>query len=199
MHPTGARNGFTENPHPFFPQVATPPLRSRVQKTPPTYSPASAMTARTIIIDHGSGYVKSGFSGWNEPQLIHPNIVNYRPCRENPGPSSARRVLGLGIDSIYPDTFSYPIQRGRVLNWEGVEHIWSFVLEKHKKGHEVSPVLVTESPLREPMDRKKTLEVSPSGGCHDQGAGNSWPFVIGHDWPSGHQASFLTICPTNVS
>ncbi|XP_016074893.1 PREDICTED: actin-like protein 8 [Miniopterus natalensis] len=117
------------------------------------------MTERTIIIDHGSGFLKSGFSGWNEPQLIVPNIVNYRPCRENPGPSSARRRLGLGIDIFHPDTFSYPIQRGRVLNWEGVEHIWSFVLQKHRQDHEDFPVLVTETPLREPADRKKTLEI----------------------------------------
>ncbi|XP_054435636.1 actin-like protein 8 [Pteronotus mesoamericanus] len=117
------------------------------------------MTANTIVIDHGSGYLKSGFSGWNEPQMIFPSIVNYRPCRENPGPSSAQRQLGLGIDVFHPDTFSYPIQRGRVLNWEGVEHMWSFVLEKHKWEHEVSPVLFTECPLKEPADRKKTLEI----------------------------------------
>ncbi|KAM5323022.1 actin-like protein 8 [Glossophaga mutica] len=117
------------------------------------------MTARTIVIDHGSGYLKSGFSGYNEPQLIVPSIVNYRPCRENPGPSSARRILGLGIDIFYPDSFSYPIQRGRVLNWEGVEHMWSFILENHKEEHEVSPVLITESTLREPVDRRKTLEI----------------------------------------
>ncbi|XP_028368401.1 actin-like protein 8 [Phyllostomus discolor] len=123
------------------------------------------MTARTIVIDHGSGYVKSGFSGWNEPQLVHPNIVNYRPCRENPGPSSARRVVGLGIDIFHPDTFSYPIQRGHILNWEGVEHIWSFVMESHQKGCEGSPVLVTESPLRKPVDRKKTLEIMFESLC----------------------------------
>ncbi|XP_070259163.1 actin-like protein 8 [Myotis yumanensis] len=118
------------------------------------------MTEQTVVvIDHGSGYMKSGFSGWNEPQLILPSIVNYRPCKENPGPSSARRRLGLGIDLLHPDTFSYPIQRGRVLNWEGVEQIWSFVLQKHRLIHEDTPVLVTESPLKDPVERKKTLEI----------------------------------------
>ncbi|XP_039697955.1 actin-like protein 8 [Pteropus medius] len=117
------------------------------------------MAARTIVIDHGSGFVKAGLSGWNEPQMVFPSIVNYSPCRENPGPSYARRRLSLGIDVFHPDTFSYPIQRGRVLNWEGVEYIWSFILEKSRREHESSPVLVTESPLREPADRKKTLEI----------------------------------------
>ncbi|KAL2773310.1 actin-like protein 8 [Daubentonia madagascariensis] len=117
------------------------------------------MASRTIIIDHGSGFLKAGLSGWNEPQMIFPSIVNYVPCRENPGPSYARRRVGLGIDICHPDTFSYPIERGRVLNWEGVEHIWSFVLEKHRQEHEDSPVMVTESPLREPVDRQKTLEI----------------------------------------
>ncbi|XP_036112727.1 actin-like protein 8 [Molossus molossus] len=117
------------------------------------------MTERTIVIDHGSGYVKTGFSGWNEPQLVFRSIVNYLPCRENPGPSSAQRRLGLGIDIFHPDTFSYPVQRGRVLNWEGVELIWSFVLERFRQKHKDTPVLITESPLREPADRKKTLEI----------------------------------------
>ncbi|XP_036900943.1 actin-like protein 8 [Sturnira hondurensis] len=123
------------------------------------------MAARTIVIDHGSGYMKAGFCGWNEPHLIFPSIVNYKPCKENPGPSSAQRVLGLGIDIFHPDTFSYPIQRGRVLNWEGVEHMWSFVMETHRKGHEVSPVMFTECPLRRPADRRKTLEIMFESLC----------------------------------
>nr|XP_004657409.2 actin-like protein 8 isoform X2 [Jaculus jaculus] len=120
---------------------------------------ASTMAARTIVIDHGSGFLKAGLSGWNEPQMVIPNIVNYVPCRENPGPSYAQRRVGLGIDICHPDTFSYPVQRGRVLNWEGVEHIWSFVLEKHRRGQKDFPVLVTESPLKVPADRRKTLEI----------------------------------------
>lgn len=130
------------------------------------------MAARTIVIDHGSGFVKAGLSGWNEPQMVFPSIVNYSPCRENPGPSYARRRLSLGIDVFHPDTFSYPVQRGRVLNWEAVEYIWSFVLEKSRREHENSPVLVTESPLREPADRKKTLEVRPFQGCPCPGSGD---------------------------
>ncbi|XP_037355566.1 actin-like protein 8 [Talpa occidentalis] len=117
------------------------------------------MSARTIIIDHGSGFLKAGLSGLNEPQMVIPSIVSYLPCRENPGPSSARRRLILGISSDHPDTFSYPIQRGRVLNWEAVENIWTVVVKKCRRGHEDSPVIITESPLREPVDRRKTLEI----------------------------------------
>ncbi|KAM9111100.1 actin-like protein 8 [Megaptera novaeangliae] len=117
------------------------------------------MAARTIVIDHGSGFLKAGLSGFNEPQMVFPSIVNYIPCRENPGPSYARRRVSLGIDICHPDTYSYPVHRGRVLNWEGVEHIWSLVLEKHRLENEDSPVMVTEFPLRERADRQKTLEI----------------------------------------
>ncbi|KAL4662485.1 hypothetical protein H8957_014637 [Semnopithecus entellus] len=117
------------------------------------------MAARTVIIDHGSGFLKAGTAGWNEPQMVFPNIVNYLPCKENPGPSYARRRVSLGIDICHPDTFSYPIERGRILNWEGVQYLWSFVLENHKREHEVPPVIITETPLREPADRKKMLEI----------------------------------------
>ncbi|XP_046324660.1 actin-like protein 8 [Marmota monax] len=117
------------------------------------------MAARTIIIDHGSGFLKAGLSGWNEPQMVVPSIVNYMPCRENPGPSYAQRRVSLGIDICHPETYSYPIERGRVLNWDGVQHIWTFILEKHRQEHEDFPVMITETPHREPMDRKKTLEI----------------------------------------
>ncbi|XP_051684308.1 actin-like protein 8 [Oryctolagus cuniculus] len=117
------------------------------------------MAGKTIVIDHGSAFLKAGLSGWNEPQMILPSVVNYIPCRENPGPSYARRRVSLGVDLCHPDTFSYPVERGRVLNWEGVEHIWSFVLERHRQEHEDAPVIVTETPLQEPADRRKTLEV----------------------------------------
>ncbi|XP_006883752.1 PREDICTED: actin-like protein 8 [Elephantulus edwardii] len=117
------------------------------------------MATRTIVIDHGSGFLKAGLSGCNEPQMVFPSIVNYIPCRENPGPSYAQRRVSLGIDFGRPDTYSYPIQRGRVLNWEGVEHIWSFVLEKHRQENKDFPVLITESPLKDPGERKKTLEI----------------------------------------
>lgn len=141
-------------------------------------------------------------SGWNEPQMVFPSIVNYSPCRENPGPSYARRRLSLGIDVFHPDTFSYPIQRGRVLNWEGVEYIWSFVLEKSRREHENSPVLVTESPLREPADRKKTLEVRPFQGCPHQGAGaglgGAAGPLSGYNWDI-RKSVFLITCPTNGS
>ncbi|XP_003471426.1 actin-like protein 8 [Cavia porcellus] len=117
------------------------------------------MATKTIIIDHGSGFLKAGLSGWNQPQLICPSVVNYIPCRENPGPSYAHRQVSLGIDLCNPDTFSYPIQRGRVINWEGVEHIWNFMLQHYREDHEDCPVILTEFPLKEPATRKKTLEI----------------------------------------
>ncbi|EHB14739.1 Actin-like protein 8 [Heterocephalus glaber] len=117
------------------------------------------MAAKTIIIDHGSGFLKSGWSGWNYPQLIIPSIVNYIPCQENPGPSYAQRQVSLGIDPCNPDTFSHPIERGHVINWEGVEHIWTCVLQHHKEELEDCPVMLTDFPLKEPAARKKTLEI----------------------------------------
>ncbi|KAM5247840.1 actin-like protein 8 [Ctenodactylus gundi] len=118
------------------------------------------MAAKTIIIDHGSGFLKAGFSGCREPQMVLPNIVNYFPCKENPGPSHARRRLSLGVDLSHPETFSYPIERGRVLNWEGVEHIWSFVLQSYRQCSDGDcSVVITESPVGDPVTRRKTLEI----------------------------------------
>ncbi|XP_012888149.1 PREDICTED: actin-like protein 8 [Dipodomys ordii] len=114
------------------------------------------MAKRVLIIDHGSGVVKAGLSGLNDPTSVTPNIVHYTPCRENPGPSSERRRVGLGISSRYPRSWSYPVQRGRICNWEGVEHIWSYLLNSLVDDF---PVLVTESPVKESKDSQKTAEI----------------------------------------
>ncbi|XP_004637735.1 actin-like protein 8 [Octodon degus] len=117
------------------------------------------MATSSIIIDQGSGFLKVGLSGWNQPHVLCPSIVNYIPCQENPGPSSARRQVSMGIDPYNPDTFSRPIQRGRVINWEGVEHMWSFALQRFKEHRGNCPVILNDSLLKEPEDRRKTLEI----------------------------------------
>lgn len=46
-----------------------------------------------------------------------------------------------------------------------MEHPGPFILEKHRLEHGDFPVIVTESPVKEPVDRQKTLEVRASLGA----------------------------------
>lgn len=53
---------------------------------------------------------------------------------------------------------------GRVKNWEGVEHIWSFALIRCSEDQRGCSLLVSEFLLSVLEDHQKTLEVSPLQG-----------------------------------
>ncbi|XP_048208048.1 actin-like protein 8 [Perognathus longimembris pacificus] len=117
------------------------------------------MAKRVLIIDHGSGLVKAGLSGMNFPTLVIPSIVSYGPGPENPGPSRPRKIVHLGIQAGDPETWGYPIWRGRVHNWEGVEHILAHVVNTFPRSMGQFPVLVTQSSVKEPSFADKIAEI----------------------------------------
>ncbi|XP_055978894.1 actin-like protein 8 [Sorex fumeus] len=116
------------------------------------------MTEKTIVIDVGSGFLKAGWSGYNEPQIIRPSIVSYN-SEHMPGPSNALSQLRLGINDESPDIFSHPVQQGSIHNWEAMEFFWTYILEKLNWNREDTRVLLAESVLKSLLERRKTLEI----------------------------------------
>ncbi|XP_049628484.1 actin-like protein 8 [Suncus etruscus] len=116
------------------------------------------MTENTIVIDTGSGFLKAGWSGYNAPQLIQPSIVSKKINLKDPSSSKDQMQLQFGIDEN-PHVFSHPIHQGCVINWDAMEFIWSFILEKLKWNVANTRILLTESTLRSAQERQKTLEI----------------------------------------
>lgn len=116
-----------------------------------------------IVIDNGSGTIKAGFAGDEEPKCIISNYV---------GRSKYLRVMAGGLEG---DTFigksaekhrgilslKYPMEHGTVVDWGDMELIWRYIYSKEQlqTDSEEHPVLITESPVNPRVNREKTAEI----------------------------------------
>ncbi len=116
----------------------------------------------SIIIDLGSGLIKSGFSGEDGPRNIFNSIVGIpKMAGLKVGMEQKERFVGdeaianLEIMNYFP-----PIKRGEVADWEKFETLMHYLLYTQM---EVVPeemsVLITESPLSSKENRAKVAEM----------------------------------------
>ncbi len=86
---------------------------------------------RKIIIDNGTGYIKAGLGGDEQPKV-------FPTCVDN----------------------KYPIKRGEIVDFDTMEKIWSQIFDKELKvTPEEFDVMLTKSPLDPGCIREKTAEI----------------------------------------
>ena len=96
---------------------------------------AEGLTNNPVIIDNGSGIIKAGLAGQDQPKCIFPSIVG-RPkhARVMAGAVEGDTFIGnraqdlRGILSI-----SYPMEHGIVQNWQDMERIWQHIYAEDLK------------------------------------------------------------------
>ena len=114
-------------------------------------------TKKCIIIDNGTGYIKAGFSGENEPQVVIPNCLGRSKV-------SNLRFKGKN-DFFYGDEIKpirnglnlhYPMEHGLVKEWGTMEKILDYVLQQLSKYPEEYNILLTE-PIINPSEQKEAM------------------------------------------
>jgi len=119
-------------------------------------------TNQPVVLDNGSGVLKAGFAGENEPKCVFPSIVG-RPkhTRVMAGALEGDFFIGnkaqehRGMLAI-----SHPMEHGIVKNWDDMEKIWSSVFtDILKTSAEEHPVLITEPPMNPRRSREKLAEI----------------------------------------
>ena len=113
----------------------------------------------TVIIDIGSGIIKSGFGGEDGPRNIFNSIVG---IPKMPGimvsMGQQERFVGEeAISKLEIMNFNAPIQRGQVSDWDKFETLMHYLLyEKMKVVPEEISIMITESP-KSPKENKQKL------------------------------------------
>jgi actin-related protein len=117
---------------------------------------------KNIVIDNGSGVIKAGFAGENQPSCKFPSIIGV--------PRSDKQMLGVESKSEYIGdeaskmrgvlNLSYPIESGIVADWSKMEKIWEycFTNELRVDASEYN-VFLTEAPMNPKANREKMTQL----------------------------------------
>ena len=113
------------------------------------------------VIDNGSGYMKAGFSGEESPRVLFPTIVGKTKVKGIfVGDEKKESIIGSEAEKKFGILdISYPIQGGKIVNWNEMERIWTNTFYSELKiAPEEHNILLSESPFTTREDREKTLE-----------------------------------------
>ena len=118
---------------------------------------------QTIIIDNGSGMVKSGFAGEDAPRAVFPAIVG-RPKHSNAMQGVALKSEYIGDEAMQKKgilNLTYPISAGIVESWEDMEKVWNhtFYNELRITPSEAHGILLTEAPRNPKQNRERMTQI----------------------------------------
>ncbi|KAF9213670.1 Actin-2 [Podila epicladia] len=116
------------------------------------------LTNQPVVIDNGSGVIKAGFAGDDQPKCFFPSFVG-RPkhVRIMAGAVEGDVFIGRKAQELRGLLkIKYPIEHGIVQDWDDMERIWQYIYSDELKTlSEEHPVLLTEAPLN-PMKNRET-------------------------------------------
>jgi actin len=113
---------------------------------------------KAIVVDNGSGVIKAGFSGDNQPVVKFPSIVGRpRSDKQMVGVESKAEYIGDEAQKMRGVLkLMYPIESGIVTDWPLMEKVWEHCFTNELR---VDPsehkVLLTEAPLNPKVNREK--------------------------------------------
>jgi actin len=119
--------------------------------------------AVTIIIDNGSGMVKAGLAGEEQPRAVFPSVVG-RPKHQQSMHGTVQKSEYVGDEAMQKKgilNLTYPIAAGIVESWEDMEKVWhhTFYNELRVAPEEAQGVVMTEAPRCPKLNREKMVTV----------------------------------------
>ncbi|CAJ0625509.1 7462_t:CDS:10 [Entrophospora sp. SA101] len=120
------------------------------------------LTNQPVVIDNGSGVIKAGFAGDDQPKCLIPSYVG-RPkhVRIMAGAVEGDVFIGRKAQELRGLLkIKYPIEHGIVSDWDDMERIWKYIYEEElKTAPEEHPVLLTEAPLNPRNNRDSAAQM----------------------------------------
>ncbi|CAD7929153.1 unnamed protein product [Amoebophrya sp. A120] len=122
---------------------------------------AGVIANQPVVLDNGSGVMKAGVAGDEQPKCVFSNYVG-RPKHERVMAGAAEGEVFIGESAEHLRgllTCNYPVEHGIVNDWLEMEQIWHHVYNEMKIASEEHPVLLTEAPLNPHKNREKAAEI----------------------------------------
>ncbi|ODQ64534.1 actin-2 [Nadsonia fulvescens var. elongata DSM 6958] len=115
-----------------------------------------------VVFDNGSGTIKAGFAGEEQPKTFFPSYVG-RPkhTRIMAGALEGETFIGNKAQEVRGLLkIRYPMEHGIVTDWDDMERIWQFIYNDDLKIlPEEHPVLLTEAPINPRSNRQCCAEI----------------------------------------
>ncbi|KAG5457955.1 MAG: actin-domain-containing protein [Olpidium bornovanus] len=115
-----------------------------------------------VVIDNGSGVIKAGFAGGEQPKCFFPSCVG-RPKHHRIMAGAVEGDVFIGRQAQELRgllKINFPMEHGVVTDWDDMERIWQHVYsEELKTLSEEHPVLLTEAPLNPRSNREQAAQV----------------------------------------
>ena len=105
-----------------------------------------------VVLDNGTGMMKAGFGGDEEPRAVFPAVV---------GRKRGDSTVLVGEDAVGAKGYrlKYPVEHGIVNNWDDMSLVWRQAYKELEVEPEDQGVLVTEAPLNPKKNRERMLEI----------------------------------------
>ncbi|KAJ1723736.1 centractin- actin- protein of the dynactin complex [Coemansia erecta] len=120
------------------------------------------LTNQPVVIDNGSGVIKAGFAGDDQPKSFFSSSVG-RPkhLRMMAGAVEGDYFIGRQAEELRGLLkVRYPVEHGVVTDWEDMEKIWSYIYNDELRTlSEEHPVLLTEAPLNPLSNREQAAQI----------------------------------------
>lgn len=113
-----------------------------------------------VVVDNGTGYMKSGFSGEEAPRSVFPTMISIPIKDKALGTELKPRLIGQeSLEKIGMSNEIPLIEDGKIINWEEMEKIWhSIFYNELRIAPEEHNIILTDVPLNEESNREKMTQ-----------------------------------------